>query len=281
MLRSLRGFLNALDHYRNPVALALQRLGRRPVHTVADRATGLTFRSRAAAVRMFAETFHQHVYDLPAVPLRPGDVVIDIGANHGFFSCYAARLGATVHAFEPAPSLRELLVGNVRANGLADRVRVHPCAVVGAAADDGGEITLYETGSFGGGMNSVLPAWLAAEGIRDATPTTVPACSFAGALRRCGEPARVRLVKVDCEGAEFDLLRALTPAELGRIDGFAIEFHPGAYPLADFLGLVTAWPDFHLSLLHTGGIVGDTVHLTSGRALREWVAQRENPRADA
>ena len=271
MIRSLRKLSNALNNYQNPFGLAYQRLRQQPIHTLTDRATGLTFRSRAGAARMLTETFHQHVYDLPAVPLRPGDVVLDIGANHGFFACYAARQGARVHAFEPAPSLQKLLHDNVAANGLADRVTVHPCAV---GAEDG-EVAFYETESLGGGMNSVLPAWLVSEGIHDAVATTVPSCSFAGALHRCGEPASIRLIKVDCEGPEMDILGSITPAQLERIDGFAVEFHPGAFPLEKFFALVMGWPDYHLSLLDTGEVTNDMIHLTSGRALREWVRRRE------
>ena len=274
MIRQLRKVSNALTNYRNPVGLALQRLRRRPVHTIIDRATGLTFRSRAAAAPMLTETFHQHAYDLPAVPLRPGDVVLDVGANHGFFACYAARQGARVHAFEPAASLQEFIHGNVRDNGLADRVTVHPCAV--GAAD--GEVTFYETGHMGGGMNSTTAAWLSATGVQDAVATTVPCVSFAGAWRLCGEPASIRLLKVDCEGAELDILRSLTPADLARIDGLAVEFHPGAYPLEEFFELVMGWPGFHLSLIATGEVPNDMVHLTSRRALREWTHGREKSR---
>ena len=32
---------------------------------------------------------------------------VDIGANHGFYSVFAARLGCQVHAYEPQPELRE------------------------------------------------------------------------------------------------------------------------------------------------------------------------------
>ena len=270
MIRQLRKVANALTHYRNPAGLALQRLSRRPVHTITDRATGLTFRSRAAAAPMLTETFHQHAYDLPAVPLREGDVVLDIGANHGFFACYAAGRGARVHAFEPSASLQGFIRDNVRTNGLTDRVTVHPCAV--GARD--GEVTFYETGHMGGGMNSTRGDWLSAEGVGDAVATTVPCVSFAGALRLCGEPAPIRLLKVDCEGAELDILRSLTPTDLARIDGLAVEFHPGAYPLEELFELVMGWPDFHLSLITTGEVPNDMIHLTSGRALREWVRHR-------
>ncbi len=45
---------------------------------------------------------------------RPGWMVFDVGANAGYFSILAAELGATVHAFEPNPSVRALLARSVR-----------------------------------------------------------------------------------------------------------------------------------------------------------------------
>jgi FkbM family methyltransferase len=54
--------------------------------------------------------------------LQPGMTVVDVGANHGMFSLEAAHLiGATgtVHAFEPTPGTRELLLNNLAANGIS------------------------------------------------------------------------------------------------------------------------------------------------------------------
>lgn len=59
----------------------------------------------------------------------PGSVVWDVGANVGFFSLLAARLGARVHAFEPLPASAAALRGHVAANGYGERVTVHERAV--------------------------------------------------------------------------------------------------------------------------------------------------------
>jgi protein arginine N-methyltransferase 1 len=57
--------------------------------------------------------------------IKPGDVVVDLGAGTGFFTLHACRLGAKlVHAIEPNPIIqvaREI----VQANGFADRVAFH------------------------------------------------------------------------------------------------------------------------------------------------------------
>jgi len=52
-----------------------------------------------------------------------GDVLLDIGANVGMYSVFAATVrGATVYAFEPESQNYALLNRNIHDNGLADRV---------------------------------------------------------------------------------------------------------------------------------------------------------------
>lgn len=54
--------------------------------------------------------------------LHGGDVVYDIGANVGFFTLLAAKLGATVYAFEPLPRNVALLREHIALNRAAAHV---------------------------------------------------------------------------------------------------------------------------------------------------------------
>ncbi len=69
--------------------------------------------------------------------VKPGQVTLDLGANHGYYSILLADLvgeAGTVHAFEPNPRMVELLSDNVAVNGFWRAIRVH-AAAVGARAE--------------------------------------------------------------------------------------------------------------------------------------------------
>jgi FkbM family methyltransferase len=79
------------------------------------------------------ELLKQHV--------RRGDVVLDVGANIGYYSLLFARLvgpEGKVFAFEPDPTNFGLLTRNVRRNGYANVV-----AVPAAVGDRTGKLRLY------------------------------------------------------------------------------------------------------------------------------------------
>lgn len=55
--------------------------------------------------------------------IRPGDLLVDIGAHVGYVSCFAAAFGATVLAVEMQATLIPVIAANAVAN---DLWRVHP-----------------------------------------------------------------------------------------------------------------------------------------------------------
>lgn len=63
-------------------------------------------------------------YETENVKLQAGDIVIDAGANMGVFSVLAADAGTTVYAFEPQPSVHELLEANAKLNSFADKINL-------------------------------------------------------------------------------------------------------------------------------------------------------------
>ncbi len=129
--------------------------------------------------------------------LRPHDVFIDIGANIGFYSCVAAALQAEVHAFEPNPSLFHYIVRS-RSLKAFEKMTVTLCAV--ASTDGHAEFSL-STNQENTGLSSLLPLdhLMTAEKIVVSTTTLDAYCVRTGI-------DHIRLIKIDVEGAETDVL---------------------------------------------------------------------------
>jgi len=91
-----------------------------------------------------------------------------------------------------------------------------------------GEAQLFRTERLGGGMNTTTAQFAQNMGFDEDDRIVVPAISLPAVIER-EAPARIRLCKIDCEGAELEIIESLGLAEMERIDAFAIEFHREAY----------------------------------------------------
>jgi FkbM family methyltransferase len=259
-------------NFRHPLRLLGQRALARRVVTVADRRSALHFLCQRGADRMFGEVFHSRVYDIPSAPVRMGDWVIDVGANHGFATCHFASQGARVVSFEPHPAIYRLLTTNIAANGLASQVEAHCVAV--AARD--GRALLSISRELGGGMSTIHEGFARGVGIHVEETVDVEVTSLTSVLDRLAAPS-IRLLKLDCEGSELEILQSLSPAARRRIDSIAIEVHPPACALADVVDLILGWGDFHLSQAMTTDWKNSNLHLVSDRALTEWAEHEGRP----
>lgn len=153
----------------------------------------------------------------PEAKLRREDVrlVLDIGANIGIASVYfaASYPNAVVHAFEPDPANCEVLTANARA---LPRIQVHPFAL--GAAD--GELELFDSddkSNLGGYSAHGL-------GINPGRSKKVPVRHAGRALAELGVE-RADILKIDTEGAEWEILTALDPKLLGGVRLIMGELH--------------------------------------------------------
>lgn len=180
----------------------------RPAGTLVLR-DGLRIRIRSRIdLLVLVETLARDAYGLRELEER-ARTIVDVGAGIGDFTVVAARAfpRARVVAFEPDPCAFALLVANVETNGTRN-VDARQTAVGTAAA-----YGLVHDAPFA----AVTPA-----GAGD--PGAVAGVRLDDAL----EGASVDLLKVDCEGAELDVLASLGRAGLARVRRIAIEYHGAA-----------------------------------------------------
>jgi FkbM family methyltransferase len=146
-----------------------------------------------------------------------GAVILDIGANIGAFSIYAAMSArdVTVYAYEPMTEFYRLMQENVRINRLEHAVK---CFNLAVGADTRVRELAVESNTF------LFPTLLHADDGTVTRTVSVPCTSLADILES-NELERVGLLKMDCEGAEYEILYNTPDRYLERIREIRMEYH--------------------------------------------------------
>lgn len=151
----------------------------------------------------------RRVGDLPDKP-----VIVDIGGYIGDFSIFAAHyLGAQVYVYEPVSENFEILLRNVSANALGDRVHAFQMAV-----SDQPSITLNVERKSAGEVH------VSAHAYPEAEKRLIPATTLQGIVTSNGLD-RIDLLKIDCEGGEYFIFRMMTPEFLAKVGTIVFEYH--------------------------------------------------------
>lgn len=178
--------------------------------------SGLTIKARANSMDkiIILETNGMRVYT-KHFGIAPTDTVIDIGAQIGCFSLLAARSATRgiVYAFEPEITNFNLLQENITINQLQN---VRPFNL--AITTDKGESTLAVSSKNTGGHSVVFKGneWSGKEKIKTN--------SLENILDDNGLDT-VNFLKMDIEGAEYQIFYSLSDNSFAKIKKIALEFH--------------------------------------------------------
>lgn len=192
------------------------------VHTVGgSRVTAPnTPMGRAPIWEIFASDDYPWKEILRLLPDEP--VVLDIGAHVGAFTLAVAESRPRVAGacYEPSPWAFEMLTSNLRVNGLAGRVAARHSAVAAVP----GETLFYEAEP-----GSCASSTIAFNG---AVARSVPAVTLTSAVNDL-VGSDVDLLKLDCEGAEYEIVIGMPRLAWQPIRSIFLEYHAvdgRAYP---------------------------------------------------
>ena len=184
---------------------------------------GLAIKGYTHCISMYYEIWGKKDYDIAGFTLNSGMTVVDVGANQGFFSLYAASQGATVYAFEPCAENFEILKWNVVTNQLSDQVKMFNSAVTGKDGEVPLFVGLDASGEILSGSVSVLNENRGGKGVQLRSVESVTLDS----LLRNLHIERCDFLKVDCEGAEYEILRNTSRDSFSKIARISMECHDG------------------------------------------------------
>lgn len=168
-------------------------------------------------ISAFDEIFCREVYCKALSGLTKTPTVVDIGANVGYFSLYLLFKvpEARVLAFEPLPVNAKLLNQHKKANDLSDELTIEQSAVYGT--EDRIQIHFNNTLDFSVGA-SILNREDTNE-VMDIKAYSLPEIFSSFGFDH------VDLMKIDCEGAEYNILYNCPAETFAKIDRLAIETH--------------------------------------------------------
>jgi FkbM family methyltransferase len=154
----------------------------------------------------------RNVYLRTGLVMPQSGWVIDLGANHGLFSVWAAVAGAHVVAVEAQQGFAPVIRNLAAHNGVDSRIHVE-IALAGGAATPGAAA----------GVLSDDQQWATASHGAAHRPAGISVPEIMARYRI----DRIRLLKSDIEGGEFAVFGA--GEDLGwlrRVDQLALELHP-------------------------------------------------------
>jgi len=142
-------------------------------------------------------------------------IVIDLGAHIGIYSvfCASQTSNAKIYAYEPVLENFLQLQENIQRNGLEGDI--HPFRLAVAGSRGKRQLHVGQASPF----HSLYPTSLTTGRSIEIDSVTLQDCFLQNGIGECD------MLKVDCEGAEFECLYETPPEILRKIKNIYLEYH--------------------------------------------------------
>lgn len=182
-------------------------------HVILKTRSGIKIKLRVHSTDFMAFTniWLLEEYNKPDFRIRDNDIIIDIGSHVGFFALYAYQFckNGKIYCFEPVTENFKILQENLELNNIQN-VSIKKCAIsdkndivtIYLNEDDSGH-SMYDTSS-----ESIQVPSISLKDIIDSNN-----------LDKCD------LIKIDCEGGEYEIINSLPDSYFCKINKMCIEYH--------------------------------------------------------
>ena len=222
--KGINRYFSLFKHIQNPFEYILNKHKRNERALLfTTKPNPISFRVPNSLYQVFKEIFMADVYEIDTLvkklPAKP--IVIDIGANAGFFDIQllSKLRDAVIYAYEPIPAnikaVQTVIAGNP---WLSEQIHLHQVAVTGLPQK---ELQLYAEAEEN---SQVVASVFAGFNERNMHTITVACLSLTDIISSIDAPV-IHLLKLDCEGSEYDIIYNTSPDLIKRISRMVIEVH--------------------------------------------------------
>lgn len=191
----------------------LRHQGKQTIIVDGGENTQFTVRVNTSDILVIWEIWKAKIYDDARFPIHEEDIVVDIGGHIGGFAVRAARLAhrGQVYAYEASGKNYGLLEKNRQLNN-TDNLNIYNKAI----AYKSGEMKFYMP-SDNGALGSLLQE-------TDSPMETVQATTLTDIITE-NNIQQIDYLKIDVEGAEYDILFNCPPETLAKVKCMVMEYH--------------------------------------------------------
>ena len=150
-------------------------------------------------------------YHLADIDFKTSDIVIDIGGHIGSFAIGCALGGVSVISFEPEPENYQMFEANIKLNKLEKNIILHNKGI----SINGKDAYLY-IDEINPGSHSMIKGCVDHKGSKKIVVETVTLDTITKDL------PSVKVLKLDCEGLEYDILMW---SDLSKVERIVAELH--------------------------------------------------------
>jgi FkbM family methyltransferase len=213
-MRSLQADVRKLFVNHECYLRALKQKGLGTIVLETHDGLSITIRQNIWDARIIKEIFIEKPYTR-SFELPPNPVIVDIGGYIGDFSLYAVKYlnAACVVVYEPTPENFAILKQNIDNNAFGDRI-----VAVNKAVSNSTEVILNVE------IQESDEVHVSAYFYPDAERRIIPSVTLPDILKE-HHLDTVDLLKVDCEGGEYEIFSTVADEIFDRIQNIVFEYH--------------------------------------------------------
>ena len=172
----------------------------------------IKLRTKSTDLQAFANVWILKEYEVKEFEIRRNDLIIDVGGHVGLFALYASLkcLEGKIISIEPHPQNFSLLQENINSNDFLKTKLVNK-----AITNSNKGIKLF-IDSLDDSAHSIYG--IGEKSIMIKSSTLIDIMNESN-FSKCD------LLKMDCEGAEFEIMQSLSNNELLKIEKICLEYH--------------------------------------------------------